>query len=413
MAAIEEAQRLDEKVRIAYWLGVAILRGSISVVSGPQEFQELDQNSRLFLPRPSTIKVIRPSGRKALNRACQQASVAIRRVGRRLDEGPSSIVFRRYLPSRGQNVVVTLAVGYIKGCPNRVEVDRKRIASRFAQLILPELPPMAIEFSCSSCQKNYRVKDELAGKMADCSACGAKIRIPELVSAASESDLNLKSDFNLNSLNNLIEDELPTEQSATLTPAVTTTCESCGAPINLDAVVCVACGFDKRSGDTLETESEAEIEAGEARTPADRLKRGGGFSFLGAILGAAVWFGLAWSLEIGVQVGYPALFVGALAGLGMGRFHGEGAGIMAGLVASVMALAGIFAAKALIYDNFRATFVEGSNEGKSLEELGAGTIQMDSFFSAFQWYDLLLIPIAMAMAFALAGGNEPTESKVA
>ena len=267
---------------------------------------------------------------------------------------------------------------------------------------------MAIEFSCSSCEKSYRVKDELAGKTADCTACGAKLHIPMLVSAASESDINLKSDINLNKISDLIDDELPTEESATLTPAVTTSCSECGAPIALDAIVCVACGYDKRLGDVLETESEAQLEEGEKSTTADYLKRGGAFSFLGAILAAALWFGLAVLAEIGVSVGYPALLVGILAGVGMKRFCGEGTGPLAGLVAAVMALAGIFAAKALIFDHYRREFeIEGS-QGKSLEEVVPDAVQLDNMISMFQWYDLLIIPIAMCMAYALSQNNEST-----
>lgn len=35
-----------------------------------------------------------------------------------------------------------------------------------------------IEFNCESCQKHYRVKDELAGKSAKCKACGHTLQIP-------------------------------------------------------------------------------------------------------------------------------------------------------------------------------------------------------------------------------------------
>ena len=37
---------------------------------------------------------------------------------------------------------------------------------------------MTIEFLCGSCQKHYRVKDEMAGKRAKCQQCGATIEIP-------------------------------------------------------------------------------------------------------------------------------------------------------------------------------------------------------------------------------------------
>jgi len=274
---------------------------------------------------------------------------------------------------------------------------------------------MAIDFSCSSCQKSYRVKDELAGKTAKCTACRAKMHIPELVSAASESGLNL-GDTNLGDmdlgnmdLRDLIDDELPTAASATLTPAVTTTCKKCGAPLSLDAVLCVACGFDKRLGEVLETESEREIEKGEARGTADFLKRGGAISFLGAMLGAGVWLGLAIITGIGVQVGYPAILVGVLAGLGMGRGYGKAPPFVAGLIASVMALAGIFAAKGLIFDHFRATAVVIVGEQTEGPVEIVATVSFDSMLEMFGMFDVLFILAAMAVAYALARGDHAQE----
>ncbi len=257
---------------------------------------------------------------------------------------------------------------------------------------------MAIDFSCSSCQKSYCVKDELAGKMAKCSACSAKMRIPQLV-AASESGINL---------NDLIDDELPTEASATLTPAVTTKCRECGAALSIDAVVCVVCGFDKRLGEVLETDSEKQIEEGEKRTTSDFLKRGGAFSFLGAMLAAAIWLGLAILLKIGVDVGYPAILVGVLAGLGMSRGYGKAPGMIAGLVASLMAMAGIFAAKGLIFDHLRRASATAGKQADALEDVATNVLP-GSELTIFNIYDVLFILVAMIAAYGLARGDHALE----
>jgi len=47
---------------------------------------------------------------------------------------------------------------------------------------------MPIEFNCPSCQKHYRVKDELAGKQAKCKQCGNTLLVPtpEVEPAAEE-----------------------------------------------------------------------------------------------------------------------------------------------------------------------------------------------------------------------------------
>jgi len=283
---------------------------------------------------------------------------------------------------------------------------------------------MAIDFSCSSCQKSYRVKDELAGKTAQCSACSEKMHIPELVSAASESGLNL-GDLNLGDLDlrdldvrDLIDDELPTAASATLTPAVTTKCKTCGAPLSLDAVLCIVCGFDKRLGEILETESEWEFEKSVARGTADFLKRGGAISFLGAMLGAAIWFGLAIVAGIGVYVGYPAILVGALAGLGMSHGYNYGQEktappMIAGLIASIMAMAGVFAAKGLIFDHFReaAVVIVGEQAEASVEIVAA--VSFESMAEMFGIFELLFALVAAAAAYALARGDHAMETDTA
>ena len=43
---------------------------------------------------------------------------------------------------------------------------------------------MTIEFNCPSCQKHYRVKDELAGKRAKCKECGGVLDVPAPAVAA-------------------------------------------------------------------------------------------------------------------------------------------------------------------------------------------------------------------------------------
>ncbi len=39
---------------------------------------------------------------------------------------------------------------------------------------------MTIEFECPDCSREYRVKDELAGRRVTCKDCGTKINVPDL-----------------------------------------------------------------------------------------------------------------------------------------------------------------------------------------------------------------------------------------
>lgn len=242
------------------------------------------------------------------------------------------------------------------------------------------------------------------------------MRVPMLVSAASESDLNMQGLLEQGFADDgLIDDELPTEASATLTPAVTQKCPACSAPINFDAVLCIACGYDRRSGDVLETVSEEQLEKGEARSNVDFLKRGAAVSFLFVMLGASIWFGLAIVMNIGVKVGYPAILVGILAGLGMKRGYGQLSNkatpdFTAGMVATIMALVGIFAAKGLIFDHLRSKVAETGKSGTLLEEVADG-FSPSTMMGMFKLYDILFIAVAMGAAYALARGDHAQELK--
>ena len=39
---------------------------------------------------------------------------------------------------------------------------------------------MSVEFECSECSREYRVKDELAGRSVTCKDCGTKIAVPSV-----------------------------------------------------------------------------------------------------------------------------------------------------------------------------------------------------------------------------------------
>jgi hypothetical protein len=71
-------------------------------------------------------------------------------------------------------------------------------------------------------------------------------------------------------------------------------CVSCGAPLPADAVICVRCGFDKRSGRHVRTGPEA--------VRAARNERHGGF--LSAVLVFLIWIGLLSGLGYGLYEGY-------------------------------------------------------------------------------------------------------------
>ncbi len=74
---------------------------------------------------------------------------------------------------------------------------------------------MAIAFECT-CGQRLEVENEHAGRQAKCPACGMSIIIP-----------------------------YPTPEEST--------CPACGKPMEDDAVICIECGFNKKTGRKLAT----------------------------------------------------------------------------------------------------------------------------------------------------------------
>ena len=228
---------------------------------------------------------------------------------------------------------------------------------------------MPIEFNCPSCQLRYRVKDELAGKGAKCGKCGHRMRVPQAVSAAPISEPQrsakpaapqrpapVKIDPKNDDLGSWLNDELEvsTPVIASAASRAGSTCTSCGSPLAAGAVLCVACGFDARTGTKHETRRLVESAGADGSEKKKRTKlgsaasllRGTFFSFCGAMLGALIWAVIAYLTSR--EIGFVAWGLGGLAGLGMALGHEDDDGTFAGIIAAFMSLGGIVAAKILI-----------------------------------------------------------------
>jgi hypothetical protein len=130
-------------------------------------------------------------------------------------------------------------------------------------------------------------------------------------------------------------------------------CPSCGAALPAGGVLCVACGYDTRTGAKLETKHvvEAAPTAKQRRAkselgPMASLVRGTLFSFLGAMLGALIWALIAYMTMF--EWAYIAWGLGGLAGLGMMIGNENGDATFAGIIAAFMSLFGIISAKVMI-----------------------------------------------------------------
>lgn len=285
---------------------------------------------------------------------------------------------------------------------------------------------MPIEFSCPSCAKKYRVKDELAGKSAKCADCQTKIQIPAAsataTTAAAPQRVAAKAaapakpkDAGLSSWFDAELSVAPTapvsSASAMIPPAKATStaargsCPSCNKPMNAGAVVCVACGFHTGQGKKLSTaKGDADDEPAKkssAIATSASFGRGALFSAIGAIIGAGIWAGVA--IATGYEIGWIAWGLGGLAGLGMAYGHEDNDGTMAGITAAGISILGILAAKFFVFEHFKNSDDETAAALAMLESMTGESVPFSVMFSPM---DGLFILLAVATAYKLGGGQQ-------
>lgn len=148
-------------------------------------------------------------------------------------------------------------------------------------------------------------------------------------------------------------------------------CAACGAAMPADAVLCVACGYDTRTGKTVKSAS-----TGRRTAIASDTTRRVGSLVLGCVLSAvfaaicgSVWYSAA--AKFGNALGVAAWAVGFAAGVGM-AIGARGDGIGLGVAASAIALLSVFVAKIGIYG---ALFVTVSAPGAPNRDVQRGLVE--------------------------------------
>src|SRR4051812_7613197 len=128
------------------------------------------------------------------------------------------------------------------------------------------------KFSCDGCSKSYTWKPELANKRVKCK-CGHALTVPADDPAAEA----LPPDFE--DLYALAEG---TPVEAALTPPPFSrggaTCPSCKASVDTDAVICVSCGTNLKTGKKLKTKA---VKAGAAEGATSGGAAVGGLGYAG------------------------------------------------------------------------------------------------------------------------------------
>ena len=129
---------------------------------------------------------------------------------------------------------------------------------------------MPIPFACPECQRRFSVKDELAGKVAQCSGCGKKIRIPQANPQPQTKPVPVAARSSLDDILDDYEPATPPEPELDIPPEIAALlqveieaerkkkekdgppiCPSCGNKYIGSTVVCVTCGFDTKSGESI------------------------------------------------------------------------------------------------------------------------------------------------------------------
>jgi DNA-directed RNA polymerase subunit RPC12/RpoP len=120
------------------------------------------------------------------------------------------------------------------------------------------------KFPCSACGKQYRWKPEFAGRTAKC-ACGAKLVVPlQAPPTPDAAEIPLAPEPKQPATGQPVKPSSP--------PDGESKCPSCSAPLASNAVLCVNCGYNLKTGqklsavvvETSEEEDEIEDDAAEA-----------------------------------------------------------------------------------------------------------------------------------------------------
>jgi len=207
------------------------------------------------------------------------------------------------------------------------------------------------------CGKKLKAPASAVGRKAKCPNCGNVLTITAPPAAPAEE---------YDPLYDLAEQA----HASSATEPQAAVCPNCHSAMTAGAILCTACGYDTRTGQTLSTTLAAESAASPpprvtpsrslARPPGLRTTvetkvdtgersayiRGTIISGVCALIGALIWFGIAKATER--EIGWVAWGVGFFAGFGM-MVGANGNSVTAGWIAASMAVGGILLGKMMVF----------------------------------------------------------------
>lgn len=219
-----------------------------------------------------------------------------------------------------------------------------------------------IKIHCA-CGAGLKVPPKAIGKKIKCPKC-------ETVFVAEEEE----SPFSLSPLDTYDEDKV-TEERARAPKAPQpppppasdkpgTPCPLCGKPIAAGAVMCVACGYDTRSGRRVSPTKITVSAAAKIAKGAGSFLLGCTLSGVGAVIGAAIWLGVG--IVTKYEIGWIAWALGGLAGAGMALGYRQ-YNRRAGVTAAAIALGGIFLGKGAFFIFLLYAVTTGNTQDVTLQ----------------------------------------------
>lgn len=171
-------------------------------------------------------------------------------------------------------------------------------------------------------------------------------------------------------------DDLPGLAAGTGDAGLRPGCPGCGAALAEGTVICMSCGFDTRSGKARKTKvvkAGPSTGLGGLASEAGGLAKSGTTFLVGSLLGGAaaglvgalVWAGIA--IGTGYEVGYIAIGVGLLCGVGTALGSRGQTGVMTGCIAVLFAVISICAGKYFTVAHFTDKYL-GSEAGAFIDE---------------------------------------------
>lgn len=207
------------------------------------------------------------------------------------------------------------------------------------------------------CGGKFRVPAAARGKRIKCPKCAGPIAIPAapLRRTAAPKPVARPADDGGGLLDALAGHEAAAV-AAPMGPALSNLCPNCTGPLAADAVVCVGCGYNVKTGKLMGASAPA-LDAGKAAKSLGKATAGAAgaaarsagqfgiavaLSAAGATVGGVVWYFVA--IGTNRQFGIIAILVGFLSGLGM-MMGIKRPSAFGGVLAILLAFCGIFGAK--------------------------------------------------------------------